>query len=617
MIVVERFGNRIRLKSPWSPEMPERCKRVAGASWAKTYKAWTYPLTLTTCRDLRAEFGEDLTIGPELTAWAREQVALEKAMTPLAASTDATLLRVPQVAPRLAAAMENRPYQKPAARFIALGQNVMVADQPGLGKTLEALGGLIEAGVEGPFLVAAPKTSLDLVWRREILRWTDAQVYVAPEGRAKRAEALAAFAADANPNRWLVINAEMARTIEHEECKIECGDDKCGHDKIKWFEHTYPELFDTTWGAVVVDEGDRYLINVRRTQVGVGMKMLNVREDGLRLALTGTPMHGKPKNLWGLLHWLRPEEYSSFWTFAKSFLTVEDNGYGHDIGDVRPDREEALKAALSTVMLRRTKAEVLTDLPPKTYAGTLLDPEDPNSPVGVWMEMSGEQARIYRDMVKHGAADMAGGNLIANGVLAELTRYSQLANSAGQMVAGEFRPALPSNKFDWIVAALDERGIRATGSEGDSKVVIASQYTQLINLYAAELAAMGIGCYVLTGDTSSKERERQVKEFQSDQTHTRVFLLNTKAGGVAITLDAADDLFMVDETWVPDDQEQVEDRLHRASRMHSVTIYYLRTLGTVDEGRARAVAAKENVQKKILDGSRGVTYMRRLINGGR
>jgi SNF2 family DNA or RNA helicase len=92
-----------------------------------------------------------------------------------------------------------------------------------------------------------------------------------------------------------------------------------------------------------------------------------------------------------------------------------------------------------------------------------------------------------------------------------------------------------------------------------------------------------------------------------------VFFLNTAAGGVAVTLDMADHLVLLDETTVPDDQEQVEDRIHRASRMHNVTIYYLRTRGTIEEEVAYIAAARQNVQKYLLDGARGVEYAKQVF----
>jgi SNF2 family DNA or RNA helicase len=95
----------------------------------------------------------------------------------------------------------------------------------------------------------------------------------------------------------------------------------------------------------------------------------------------------------------------------------------------------------------------------------------------------------------------------------------------------------------------------------------------------------------------------------------RVLLLGTEAGGVSLTLDAADDVWITGETWVPDDQEQVEDRAHRTSRTdHQVTVTYIRTDGTIERDLAGDNEWKDETQKRVLDGRRGVEVARRKYN---
>lgn len=89
--------------------------------------------------------------------------------------------------------------------------------------------------------------------------------------------------------------------------------------------------------------------------------------------------------------------------------------------------------------------------------------------------------------------------------------------------------------------------------------------------------------------------------------------MNTKAGGVSLTLDAADDVIIVDSTYSSDDQEQVEDRAHRISRMHNVTVWNLASRGTIDETIAKYTLKHEISIKKILDGERGIEYAKLLL----
>ena len=92
-----------------------------------------------------------------------------------------------------------------------------------------------------------------------------------------------------------------------------------------------------------------------------------------------------------------------------------------------------------------------------------------------------------------------------------------------------------------------------------------------------------------------------------------VFLLNTKAGGVSLTLDAADDVVIIDSTFVHDDQEQVEDRAHRLSRMHSVQVWNLASTSSIDESILRNTWKMDTSIKKILDGERGIDFAKKLL----
>jgi SNF2 family DNA or RNA helicase len=149
--------------------------------------------------------------------------------------------------------------------------------------------------------------------------------------------------------------------------------------------------------------------------------------------------------------------------------------------------------------------------------------------------------------------------------------------------------------------------------EDGRKVVIASQYTKVVDAFARQLHKDGIQSYTLTGDTKMAARKDMVEDFQTNPDSPAVFFINTFAGGVAITLDAADDLIFLDETYIPDDQEQVEDRIHRVSRIHNVTIWNLKSIGSVEEGKARIAYERELVTKDLLDGPRGIEFAKLLL----
>lgn len=652
---IERHKNRIRATIPyWGGSGPDYAKSISGATpnFGKngTFSHWSYPLDLQVCRDFRTTFGNKLEIGPELWTWASEARAKEAQMSDLGKQGDAELLRVATAAPRLAQAMEARTYQRVGARFIADGNHVLIADQPGLGKTLETLAGLVEMDSRTN-LIFAPKTALRSVWEREIKRWLpNAAVFVATGTKSARQKAIKDFweshYAEGHEDQmsFLVCNTEMVRIKTFYECpKDDCDgkDEMCSvvEDHTSTDVPAFPELFETIWESLVCDESHLALLG-RKTQTRKGFVKLYAMN---KIAISGTPYRGKLEKFWGVLNWLNPEVFTSYWNWAKSYFEVSKNAFnGYEIGNLLPHRQEAYDQMLSRYVLRRTKQEVAPELPAKQYAGTPLDLDNPESTVGVWLEMDAAQARIYAEMAREALAHIDGGDLTANGILAELIRLKQFSSCSwrfeevkvtkreghnlldfldeyidtseyerGTFESIEYKPIpqLPSNKFDWLLEFVEQR--KDTGA----KVVIASQYTAIINLFAKELEAKGHRSYLLTGETKDSKRAEIIAQFQDPSDPVQIFFINTMAGGVAVTLDTADELVFLDETYIPDDQEQVEDRIHRVSRMHNVTIYYLRSLGTVEETICQVTGAREAVIKRRLDGTRGVEIARKLITG--
>lgn len=417
---------------------------------------------------------------------------------------------------------------------------------------------------------------------------------------------------DSGSRCWIITSPNYVRVKAEVD---DYGNYKYGPDRRKVLKpvgEAVLELFDVSWSAIIVDESHQTLAGAtgdkkKQSAQRLGLGALEVRENGLRLALSGTPFRGKEEYLWGQLNWLRPDLYRSRWRWIKEWFDVHQDRYGMVIGNII-DREGLYKQA-SSVMIRRTKEEVAKDLPPKAYND-------------IWIDMDGKQAKAYSDMEKLAQTELDGGILQTTAMLAELTRLKQFAGSYGKMVDGHFTPTLPSNKYDWLVEWLDERGITKETKDVSSqvlidtpKVVVASQFSQLINCFAEGLAKEGIKTFKFTGSTSDKERERIKNDFQNNpESETRVLLLTTTAGGVALTLDAADDLVVLDETWNTSDQEQLEDRLHRLSRMHQVTIWNIRSKGTIEESIAKANAQAEFSIKTILDGARGVELVKELFN---
>lgn len=610
-VTAERVGDRIHLIGWLGENTPDLCKAVGGGRFSKAGGAhWAYPLDLGVCRRLREVFTDQLVIGPELRAWAWAARQTEDRLQNLSTARDAELRWLPELFPVADAAMASRSYQRAAVAFGAEAGSFGLFDQPGLGKTLETLGAIVEqagpdASTPRRHLVFAPSVAVTAVWAPEVQRWLGSWAEVFPVvGSASEREAILQAALRSKAQHVFVIaNIEMTRI------KPQPKPDG-GKPDFPIHNAAYPALFSVEWDTIIVDESHRALIRTKgvSTQQRAGFTQLRSKN---RIALSGTPMRGKPEQLWGTLNWLRPDLFTSYWKWVERYFELSSNGYSdYVIGDFLDGAEEKMQRDLSSIVLRRTKAEVLPELPPKTYAGYYLIPDNPKSPFGVWLPLEGKHRKQYQEFEKEGALSFENDELIAHGPLAEYTRKSQLANGVWKKEGGKFVPTLESPKWDWLVQKISELGIPE--GEGDAKIVVASKSTALLNVFHAGLTELGVAAFLLTGETPEKSRAKMVESFQT-RNDVRVFMLNIKAGGVAVTLDAADDLVLLDETTVPDDTEQVEDRLHRTSRIHNVTIHILRTLDTQDEEIAWVAAARENIQKYLLDGTRGVEAARKLF----
>lgn len=577
-------------------------KAIGGAKFVGKDKGgpyWHLPLELGVCRDLRTAFGDSLVVSKRLGDWARSDLARKEKAATLIRENDATLDLLPQVRPELAEYL--RDYQRAASAFIRdLKVGGLIADQPGLGKTIETLAGIVESGMlEGSHLIMAPKSSLGSVWGATLEQWGLGEVFVCLGTSAKKKKILEAFQECDAETKWLVTNPEMVRGKVEELDEI---DARTGNFK-KIVVSKYPWMYEVPWSSIIVDECHKGALRDPKRVTAVSLQGLPLRDGGRKIALSGTPMKNKGVDLWGILHWLDPVRWSSKWEFAGRYCEIEDNGFGKVIHGIRKDREEELWLELSTLMLRRTKHEVAKDLPPKQY-------------VDVWCELTDTQKRQYEQMKKNAEVRLADGSLIsATTVLTELLRLKQFAIARFDDVDDEngkpHGPTEDSGKLVRLRELLAERDIfedPVDPAEAE-KAIVFSQFSQVTMMVANALAQNGASVAVITGKFSGfitqhgrqeASREEVQEKFQADG-GPNVICMTTTAGGVAITLDRADSVFFMDETWSPADMEQAEDRAHRISRIHNVTIYILRSIGTVDEEIKEVVRDKSDMASAVLD----------------
>lgn len=603
----------------FSKSRVEKIHTVPGRSYVKTFpKHWHVPQDMETCRLLREAFDDDLEIGPNLKAWAIKASRAETKMESIARSDTANLRRLPLVLPQLYEAIHLGPlgrymtsddrmtallgpasYQAADVEFLAESPGPINGNEQGTGKTIEWIAAIWEAGIEeGDHLIICPKAAADATWEPELERWQaevleDVGIFMCvQEKREERQAVIDRWLASDRPVRWVVVNPHMLMLRKDQTrtahmtlaVKGKKQDDACycraARGPHEHYDDPFPELYEKSWRSVCIDEAHKGVVRNHRSLTFKSLVRLKVLDK--KCCMSGTPMKKLGgADLWGMLHYLHPKEFSSYWQMAESFYHVTDNGFGKKVGLLREERQEAFFRMLSPYMLRRTKKECAPWLPEKQY-------------VDVPVHMTPRQTQQYRRMERDSFTGVGRHELSTSATVDKLVRLKQFANAHCKIDENGALIPLESPKIDAMMAKMDEIGVF---EHTERKQLVFSQSRRMCKLIYEKLTAEGVKCGAIAGGT--KDRRELVRKFQEED--VQVMVIVTTAGGVSLTLDAADDVHLIDEMWSPDDDEQAEDRAHRVSRIHQVTVYIYRSIGTIDEDIAVVKADKKESHQLILD----------------
>lgn len=597
-----------------------------------------YPLTVGKCREMRSVWGNALKVHCDVSAWYRQALAEHEAQAATTKQADAELVVVPRLYPGLNAYLKGD--QRVTAKWIANAyrNGGLLADEVGTGKTLGVVAGLIEREVKGDILIVCPRISVKAVWWKEITKHTGIPVYAAKGTRSQRERTMAAFMNDLSEQRVLVIVSEMLRIKAIRTAgRVE-----------EFLGYEYPELFEEVdWDAIVVDESHKMLGSmdvVRGNLAAEGLKALGTTPDRLKLAVSATPWGkgGRVEALFGTLHWLWPDEFTSRWAWLGRYFELNEDrvfvrgGGGQSkmvrrVGGLRADvSEQQFWDDLGPRVLRRTMEEVSPE-----HRGL-------KNFFTVSCEMDNRQARQYKEFAQDAELAVDGGIITTTGVLDYLTRSRQFANGVLRKEGGRVVYTGESAKIDQLLEHLDQL-------EPGRKVVVSSQYNEFLDAVEKRLYKEGYRWYRLDGSTTETARESMMNDFQGDGytgTHARgdlrgfagpgvtclhcnvsagrahgvrcpvnhptVFMLNSQAGGVSITLDAAEEMHQLDRMYPPEANTQLYGRIFRRGRAHEVFYYLYESMGTIDETITAKTEAGHAEQLKVLDGRRGIDYVRTL-----
>ena len=469
-------------------------------------------------------------------------------------------------------------YQKLAAERIAIQQSVLLADQPGLGKTLEVLSALELADlyrIGKNILIITPIINAQTAWVDSIKRFVEPRY-------------------DVNVLDISKGSVHNKRDLLSENLQGLCNIVVANHNAIDLVDKS--NRVDTldliSFDAIIIDESHMVLPirdHRQRTNFWQGLLKIKFNDNCMRVAISGTPDRGKLENRYGTWLFLDPWNTTvNRWDWlGQNFHMYEQKvAKNRTVKMVGALKSQVKWAELDEqMMIRRTKGEVLQELPPKQY-------------IDIELELSEKQLKDY---IKVRDEDLE--------PMVFATRARQLADCQWDK---DWEPWVggKSAKLDWLAEWLDSRGF-IDGSL-DGKVVIASQFSKVLHWLQAELNAKGIATAILDGSTSGPDRISIQERFQDTSDPLRIVLLSGQMG-VGITLDAADDLIMFDSPYDPDRIEQIEDRIHRASNMHNVTIWNLIAKATIDQIILAKVSKRYQITRKMLDGARGVSFEREVM----
>ncbi|MFP5345574.1 MAG: SNF2-related protein [Actinomycetes bacterium] len=461
------------------------------------------------------------------------------------------LLELDQIAPPPVPASlcaELRPYQLDGYRWLSfLWQHELggiLADDMGLGKTVQTLAMVCRAREAGqlphPVLVVAP-TSVVSTWAAEAARFApQLEVVAVTQTQAKSDALLGERVSGAD----LVVTSYALFRIDFD---------------------AYEAL---PWSALVLDEAQ--FVKNHQAKTHQCAKRL---EAPVKLAITGTPLENSLMDLWALLSIVAPGLFPSPQRFAELYRTPIERGSD-------PELLATLRRRIRPLMRRRTKEQVVAELPPKQEQVLELTLNPRHEKI--------YQTHLQRERQKVlGLIDDMDKNRFA--IFRSLTLLRQL--SLDPSLVDEKYAGVRSSKVD---ALLDH--VREVVGEGHRALVF-SQFTGFLRTVRERLDEEGIRYCYLGGRT--RNRASRIEEFKNGD--VPLFLISLKAGGFGLNLPEADYCFVLDPWWNPAAEAQAVDRAHRIGQTKTVMVYRLVSAGTIEEKVMELKARKQDLFTRVLD----------------
>ncbi len=443
---------------------------------------------------------------------------------------------------------ELRPYQQEGffwlARLAQWGVGACLADDMGLGKTVEALALILHRTAQGPSLVVAP-TSVCANWILESQR----------------------FAPTLNPIRFGLDDRgrrqEVLGTLKPFDLLV------CTYTGLQ---QEAEALAATRFATIVLDEAQA----IKNPSTQRSRAAMNLQGD-FRMVSTGTPIENRLMEMWNLSEFVNPGLLGSQKYFTDRFVRPIE---------IQSDAlaRHTLKSLIAPFVLRRTKNQVLLDLPPRTELLRLV-------------ELSPEERALHESLRHRALNRLERGQDRTPGqkhiqVLAELMKLRRCCCNPRLVMPN---CGLIGSKLQAFAELVDEL------RDNHHKALVFSQFVDHLTLLREHLDAQGITYQYLDGQTPPKKRQQRINDFQNGQGD--LFLISLKAGGTGLNLTAADYVIHMDPWWNPAVEDQASDRAHRIGQTRPVTIYRLVTQNTIEEKIVELHHQKRDLADSLLQGT--------------
>lgn len=535
-------GDWIFITFPYEKVVINSVKKIPSITWNGTKKAWRAPLTSANDVIRWAEYF-DIEVTDELRSCSERVTNSLNALVEASRSVDAEI-SIPSLTAELL------PYQRAGVSYAANARRTFIADEMGLGKTLQAIATIEYVHDSYPAVVVCPP-SLVLNWQAEYTRWL--------------------------PNRRVSVVTNRKEFPDKGTYDVVV----VGYSNITKWER---EL--SKHRSYVFDES-HYCKTVTAQRTKSAQKIAkSAPKEGIVLCLTGTPVTNRPSEYASQLDILgKLKEFGGLWGFYRRYCNAFQDSFGQWNISGHSHLDELNDKLRGVCYIRRTKDQVLSELPPVIHSPVLV--EGNAAAMKEYKKAEADIIQYLIDRAKQIARELGepvGSAAVVARIKAESNEHLVRLSVLRRLSARAKMPMVE----EWVQQRIDD----------GKKVVIAAHHRDIVDELATRFGNLRI-----QGGMSVEEVEVQKKKFQTlGVEEAPVIVLSIQAAKTGHTLTSAQDVLFVELPWTPADVDQTYSRCHRLGQKGSVVATYMLTDGTIDEEIYSLIERKRSVVNRAVDG---------------